>query len=1294
MARKSKRIKRLQSDALEGQFAGPLSPAYLRTPKTNAGDIIEHETPTVRESSGPMCWCLHRALGLKAGMFASELKEDSPSFQTIMDQVNRETLASAVCEDINDFWQAASGLKEAVVLKTASPTLTGDGGKLKRHAERVLGFFRRSKQLKEEVNVWLDEYRQLVSQGRDKDESAEERFSRLQEFWGQFHEPSAHKELSPVRQLYESPRPGSTSQKTRPAGNEDPMFAEVDIGRQVSGMSALGAVDSERRQGSDRPLCERQWASQGFFPPTSAGTRPASSSSSATAVAAAAANTATSKKMLMTTKERFFKPSADLFADESMPMAWKARQSRSRCQFGRWDWCEGATAAEQSLLTTPFEAKCLSTVSTEGWFKKADHSMTAPPMPPPIMPGDRRDPSLFKKMMDPKYMGLTSFMTPKHMQPGAATRGSSGNAGGGGAGNKSRSLPDLNAPRHFGGRVTPVQRPTNKRRAEMPTPDMSPVKWADLNSPGISQPGSPAGSVARQGRRGSRLLDESSLPIIRSPAGLTMTPGSPSGMAGRRDVDTFSVHSHPCSVSMLSMGDLAGYFNGAGDSSVLPPPVANHVAEPWRASCEASSIHAFASPTGKYLQVCSEHGLIPALIPFVTGHSTKLHAAGKDLVDSDLVAVTKMVRGVRIEEVNLNGCVLLSDNVLNGFVKALMGMPASEYLRDLNLRRCVGAGLGTVNSVVTLLADQVKGAKNLRSLDIGGVKIGIVSQLPLCRAVNQHHTLEYVRLAETGLGQGADAKQCLKELLSSRSVESLNLDWNCFTSDAFSKLGECLINADTLRALSLSNCSALADSAPSGKSAKQVCPPVVFFIEHLSKCRTLTKLDISINRIDFRAALCIEDALEANRSVQELDVSFNPLGPYGLRSIIRCMGEKTNHLRYVNTAGCHQGLVVSVNDLVFSRCNPSGRYRLNLARPEDRAVLRMLYKSCERFGISPEAGFIDLQHSEKGYAHATKDPETSSWALSMHSGIMKAAFSVEQMKGGSVFKEVDDYDFASFFRHAAERTSVSPGVDKGFAVPGLWRLCGTKQEKDAMLEALSRDILLTYPCVRQLCSSREVTSEVLSRVIHNLDGGTSSQSLAFLLLRSPADLVQVLRRTEICRGFNPQNPTGHYRLNLAQAGDRAVAERLLLLDRWEAGVARRKELVDVSARGNRSFLRNELFQAQPLPVSPQEWHLPESEVFEFDYASSQRPSQMGDLPILDEQTLDTIVSVIQESICSANERVDALKGHSEREGVASLLRGASLERHDLRLAEAARLRDVLPVHPARAIPLPVRLRLQ
>ncbi|CAE7582086.1 Zdhhc8 [Symbiodinium natans] len=92
--------------------------------------------------------------------------------------------------------------------------------------------------------------------------------------------------------------------------------------------------------------------------------------------------------------------------------------------------------------------------------------------------------------------------------------------------------------------------------------------------------------------------------------------------------------------------------------------------------------------------------------------------------------------------------------------------------------------------------------------------------------------------------------------------------------------------------------------------------------------------------------------------------------------------------------------------------------------------------------------------------------------------------------------------------------------------------------------------------------------------------------------------------------FNAQNPTGHYNLKLHIMSEFAVAQRLLLLDRWECVVNKRNGRLDVSSRANRSHVRNELHGGKQLSLSTfsvAEWSLPEADAFELDYVSSARP---------------------------------------------------------------------------------------
>eukprot|EP00438_Fugacium_kawagutii_P000510 Skav217671 [mRNA] locus=scaffold2919:261400:275320:+ [translate_table: standard] len=83
----------------------------------------------------------------------------------------------------------------------------------------------------------------------------------------------------------------------------------------------------------------------------------------------------------------------------------------------------------------------------------------------------------------------------------------------------------------------------------------------------------------------------------------------------------------------------------------------------------------------------------------------------------------------------------------------------------------------------------------------------------------------------------------------------------------------------------------------------------------------------------------------------------------------------------------------------------------------------------------------------------------------------------------------------------------------------------------------------------------------------------------------------------------------HYKLELNNTSQFAVAQRLLLLDRWESVINKRKGRVDISSRGNASHFRNELHAGQPLRSgSVAEWTLPEADEFELDYVSSKRPT--------------------------------------------------------------------------------------
>ena len=69
---------------------------------------------------------------------------------------------------------------------------------------------------------------------------------------------------------------------------------------------------------------------------------------------------------------------------------------------------------------------------------------------------------------------------------------------------------------------------------------------------------------------------------------------------------------------------------------------------------------------------------------------------------------------------------------------------------------------------------------------------------------------------------------------------------------------------------------------------------ITYFIEHLCRDKKLERLDMSMNGIDARAILAVEDALQEHKRLSQLDVSGNPLGNTIL--FIQPMGSQVGYM--------------------------------------------------------------------------------------------------------------------------------------------------------------------------------------------------------------------------------------------------------------------------------------------------------------------------------------------------------------------------------------------------------------
>jgi len=639
----------------------------------------------------------------------------------------------------------------------------------------------------------------------------------------------------------------------------------------------------------------------------------------------------------------------------------------------------------------------------------------------------------------------------------------------------------------------------------------------------------------------------------------------------------------------------------------------------------------------RYLQECETRKKIPTPLPFITGHSNKFSAEGRDLVDNELLAMASMLQEMNcVEEVNLHDNSLLTDRSLTPFLRQLGDEPIVTTLQRLNLGRCLRAGPASHEATLRVL----KGGGGLRHLSLSQVPIATRLQLPLCQAIGRHPSLLTVNLVETGLGSSYVADQCLGSLIGSRTITTLDIGWNTLKGDVLDAFGERLRHNHNLRSLKLANTSA---------TQGEPVPPLSRFLEHLAYNKSLTHLDITMNRCDFKSALVMEDSLDTHKKLAELIVSDNPLSVLGVRSILRLLAREHTGLKYFDIDNCYSGDQDAT--MKFSYTNPGGKYELELWRPYHRSLLRMLYKTADRFGLPFDVAFSNIQYNKPGFAHAVKDMGVYEV---LREGTLKLNFNVDKAMEAGI-KNVGDADYFAFLQAHYHLTRFMPGYNKVIPLFARWKdLDGRPESQRVFVNALAKDFNLTLPYLEYMAkASATFLNETMWRLMPSIPLDTTTQYLASLIFPRLSDYILIQQKMSQLIDFNIDNPSGHYKLDLGNCCEYAIAERLLLLDRWEAAVDKRIERFDISSRGNGSHIRNELYQGRPLSqyASVAEWKLPELGECEFDYISNRRPPKGAE--VLSDDLWEHILTELHASTCSTDDKIVVMRTISNNFHISS-----------------------------------------
>lgn len=882
-------------------------------------------------------------------------------------------------------------------------------------------------------------------------------------------------------------------------------------------------------------------------------------------------------------------PKALNTASPKQDLQWKTRAARSQCSAGHWDWWAGGSDDEKpgkGHTTSPLaESLC----SSRRWVRNISTT------------GNTFLDGLGSLPTSPAATGFS-------FHPAHETSIDSG-------GDESFEVVQASA-------VMPSSSTFSKRKLlrwwqQPPYSESSPAK--DDNVIGLSRYAS---------RSQARLSASSSAPCLPS------IPGTAGSTMMQRDLQS----------------------NGAEH---LPPMLAKFK-RPW----EGSAARGSNGPTEHYLRTCHSDSLVPITTAFVTGHSNALRASGQGLTDKDLHAICDMLEAMRanglskLEELDLSGNSALSEQAIINLFLALGGWSRDDKgesqvevvskLIDLNLKGCVR--LGQEQPISFLVSSLIREPHNgglwkLRTLNISSVPLSVKCHLPLCKALRDHEALMRLSLADTNLGgHGAveedRARHCVEILLCSESITDLDLSWNCFHESVFEIIGNKLIQASILEKLKLSHCATVVTS---GNSMTPMAP----FLEQVALNSSLQTLDISENHLDFRSALILEDALEFNTTLTALDVSNNGLGLIGMRSLLRLLSRCSSALINFTFEQCGKGAMMDGRtDLqVFRASRPHGRYTLDLSRPYHRSLLRMLYKTAERLQLSADAAFRSID-ATPAYAHPSKDARGIYQVP--RAGKLALTFSMEKAVEVAT-SGLKTPDFSAVLDAHFKLLRIAFGPSKVLPILAQWkRLEGHGDEQEAFINALSKDFCLTYPQISAIGEVRAVSWDVVASLKATLmEENVTARFIMHHLVPTMLDFVKLLRKSSSLLTFTPENPTGHYWLDMANPVDYNVAEKIMILDNWETSLRIKNGRPDVSQTGNFSHVRNVRYCDVPLGCDLTDWIPLEYDVLELDYSSSKRAPCNG--TVLDDSTFELIMKIFQEmSIKPSTEKVEALRLISNR----------------------------------------------
>eukprot|EP00746_Dinoflagellata_sp_MGD_P089219 gnl/MRDRNA2_/MRDRNA2_35233_c0_seq1.p1 gnl/MRDRNA2_/MRDRNA2_35233_c0~~gnl/MRDRNA2_/MRDRNA2_35233_c0_seq1.p1 ORF type:complete len:1321 (+),score=185.20 gnl/MRDRNA2_/MRDRNA2_35233_c0_seq1:217-4179(+) len=659
----------------------------------------------------------------------------------------------------------------------------------------------------------------------------------------------------------------------------------------------------------------------------------------------------------------------------------------------------------------------------------------------------------------------------------------------------------------------------------------------------------------------------------------------------------------------------------------------------------------FLSAKRKYFAACEKNSMLPRMPAFLVGEAkSAIRLSDQGLLDHDLWAMVDALGIQKITEFDASKN-NFSDKGLQEFLRS-SHFP-NALLSDLNVSFS-GAADGTLGVIADMMS---AGCRRLHHLHLGGVNVSDSTWYAVCDAIMEHSNLRTLDLQEAQLGrmcQRAPVK--VAQLMAQLPfLDRVDLSGNFLFHDACTAIAEALSQTTSLRELDVSHNASShlvppkrrqkkpPQPVPKGKASKEVTTkteyqevanfnPILLLCEGFAANTSLESLSLSESNIDYSGDFVLMDALRGHPKLEYLDLSNNPHGEDGLRTLLRLLMPPECRIAYCNITGARDSRINGL-EVKYDFSEPRGHYELDFDHPQHRSVLRMLLDKANKNNEDPDIVFGRILMNPPL-------PKNTSWYRKSESGWkfpVDGHLSCDYVLAKSLPPCKDPVEVVKMY-YRERRIAISMG--RFVTLFTMYSNLSDSHQKAMLIRAMQDQVLLKSCHLRKFLQTTPELVEVIVTQLYSTVESMDKLAL-FDLLKQP-DANRRFRRNARAHFFlNENNPTDKYRLDLAIPSERAVAERISVINLFEMLPS---NAIDNTQHGFGEGVRNASLEGIPIQHFVNRFAMQAHGTLSLDYSSPRGPSRKA--ATLSNMVLESVMDLLENSQCNHEDQVQALRGVS------------------------------------------------